>query len=382
MAIRVTTDIPFGNAADIHIGENNGVPEISFTSHPHGGTESLWFCFRANSEGAPPSRLRITLTNPDTLLGVGHGDHVYPVVKRNADSSDTDWERLSAGTVQELPDGRWNVYWDIEKPGSSVDVAVCYPYGPDELSTLLADTNKAFSVDTIGVTQHGRPMLRLSNDPGSAGGDRAGVFLMARQHSGETTGSWVLDGILREFARHGGKAPLAWVVPFTNLDGVIEGDYGKDPFPWDLNRAWSSPAMRHEILVIQRDADRWRKRCRPVFALDLHAPGANENAGVYAFQPDPGRATGAWQRSNQWATALRDGIGEYAWSEFDRVVHYGSRWQGSQTMQRWFEERGITALGIETPYGSIGETVLTRESYREIGARMARVIIERCGRIS
>ncbi|HDS74822.1 MAG TPA: hypothetical protein ENN56_04695, partial [Firmicutes bacterium] len=248
MSIRVTTDIPFGNAANVLVSDADSVPEISFTSHPHGGTESLWFCFRAIADGSPAPRLRIVLTNPDTLLGVGHGDHVHPVVRRNADSPDSDWERLPGGTVQELPDGRWNVIWDVERPGTSCDFAVCYPYGPDELATLLTDTNRAFSIDTIGVSQHGRPIPRLSNDAGSPGGKRAGIFLMARQHSGETTGSWVLDGMLREFARHGDRAPLVWAIPFSNLDGVIEGDYGKDPFPWDLNRAWSSPAMRHEIL--------------------------------------------------------------------------------------------------------------------------------------
>jgi len=39
--------------------------------------------------------------------------------------------------------------------------------------------------------------------------------------------------------------------------------------------------MRHEILVFQRDIDRWKERCKPILGIDFHAPGGCETKGLY-----------------------------------------------------------------------------------------------------
>ena len=116
---------------------------------------------------------------------------------------------------------------------------------------MIQETGSFWRVDTIGVSQGGRPLLRLSNDYGRPKGERPGVFLMARQHSGEVSGAWVLDGVLRRFAELGEAAPLVWAIPLANIDSVEQGDYGKDNFPYDMNRAWGKLPMRHETLVLQ-----------------------------------------------------------------------------------------------------------------------------------
>ena len=94
-------------------------------------------------------------------------------------------------------------------------------------------------------------------------------------------GSWVLDGLLRHAAQALDPSQLLiWVTPFAHLDGIVQGDYGKDPFPWDLNRAWTTPPMRHEVRVMQSDMTRWSQRCQPALVLDLHAPSPGEADGA------------------------------------------------------------------------------------------------------
>lgn len=132
------------------------------------------------------------------------------------------------------------------------------------------------------MSQNGNPLIRISNNYGKINGKKLGFYFIARQHSGETPGSWVLDGLLKYLAKMNCRDILVWEIPLSNIDGVLQGDYGNDNFPYDLNRAWRDPPMRHETLVFQRDINnRWKSRCKPTLILDFHAPGGTETDGAY-----------------------------------------------------------------------------------------------------
>jgi len=272
-----------------------------------------------------------------------------------------------------LPDGRNNAVWTIDTPVPVMDVAYCYPYGPDEIAALIRDTQGYWKTDTIGISPQGRPIVRLANRYGSPGAEEPGLYLMARQHSGETPGSWVLDGLLRHMTTLGDAAPLIWVVPLANIDGVMQGDYGKDNFPYDLNRAWGQVPMRHETLLIQRDMQRWAKRCRPALAADFHAPGACETDGIYCFRVSPQHAPREHEATLPWTTAIRASVdARYCAPNFERVAQYASRWETPNFTRASAQAFSIPAFSMEVPYGRCGDLVLTVEEYREAGARIAR----------
>lgn len=379
MPLRVETRVPYGNACDVEVHEEPDLAEVRFTADPHGGPEALWFCFRVVEEQPGASRarqIRLVLKHIGNLLGGGDGSRLRPVVR----FSGADWQRLEFGTPEVLPDGRRQAAWIVGAPNPILDVAFCYPYGPPEVEALVRDTKGYWSADTIGVSQAGRPLLRLCNDPGLLGSHRPGLYLIARQHSGETPGSWVLDGFLRQMAEEGEAAPLVWAVPLTNIDGVLQGDYGKDNFPWDLNRAWGSPPMRHEVLVLQRDMQRWKTRCRPVLAVDFHAPGASETDGIYAYVPDPQQQKEAHAAALSWTIPIQKALTcEYAAEKFTRVAAYASRWEQSPRARfggYCREVLGVCSLTFEIPYAMAGSTLLTCEHYREAGRRMARAVLQ------
>lgn len=370
MALAVDTSIPFGNACNVSVGIEDGIPVVSFAADPHGGPESLWFCFRLMDFSPSKDRagkVKLVLKHVRNMLGGNAPANIRPVVKPH----DGDWERIGPGTSEKSPDGRESASWLIDAPDPFCDVAFCYPYGRADVDLLVEESNGCWKKDVIGVSQAARPLIRLSNGYGEEKSDRPGLYLTARQHSGETPGSWVLDGFLRHVATMGDKAPLIWAVPLTNIDGVEQGDYGKDNFPFDLNRAWGSPPMRHETLVFQRDMRRWKERCKPVLGIDFHAPGGCEKDGIYAYLPKPDKFPEEHKEAAEWADAAAGALGpEFAAEDFGRVAEYKSRWETPHFTTFCCTE-GFTALAFETPYAEAGKTLLTREKYREAGKRMA-----------
>jgi hypothetical protein len=190
----------------------------------------------------------------------------------------------------------------------------------------------------------------------------------------------VLDGFLRRIAERGDDAPLVWAVPLANIDGIEQGDYGKDNFPIDMNRAWGVPARRHETLVYQQDMRRFTRRCRPVLALDFHSPGACENEGVYLFGTDASKERARYEALRPWADAVEQALGRrYAADPFLRVADYPSRWEFGWFTQACWALFGFPGLSSETPYGMIHDIPLTQKEYQRIGGLMADAVCDMAG---
>jgi len=368
MAVQVRTDFAGGNACALEISEADGADVVRFAAAPHGGTEALWFSLAV--EGCGPRPVDVVLTNLDSCLGdATQWERVWPVARQG----DGPWLRLPAGNVRLLADGRREVCWRVQPAGDAFQLAFCYPYGQAELAALVHDTGGYWSCDAVGVSGGGRPLPRLSNSGGAEGATAPGIYLVARQHAGETPGSWVLDGLLRRAAET--VAPdelLLWAAPLANLDGVVEGDYGKDPFPHDLNRAWTVPPMRHEVLVLQRDMRRWARRCRPAAVVDLHAPGGCETEGAYFFIPRAARPPDSVAAARAALEVLLSRLPEDIVSR--EPVHqpsYPSRWDADGTIGGWaWDHLSLPSVSLETPYGASRELPLTPVEYGRLGAAL------------
>jgi len=160
----------------------------------------------------------------------------------------------------------------------------------------------------------------------------------------------------------------------------VQGDYGKDNFPYDLNRAWGQPPMRHEVLVMQHDVRRWTERCAPVLAIDFHAPGACETEGMYTYLPHEDERAAVRQKTIHWATVLGTALAPTCGApDFGRRVGYKSRWNTPMFGTYASESLGIPTLAIETPYSMARDTLFTREAYRDAGGRIAETLLGRVG---
>ena len=375
MSLKALTKIPYGNCRIISMSVEGETAEVQFTPDPNGGPECLWFCFRLletkPEEASAVKKVRLVWKHFQNALGAGDPNNCRPACRHG----EKEWGRLKPGRLQTAADGQIEVSWELEYPTPEIEIAFCYPYGMVEVKQFLAKTKGQWKDDSIGLSQQGRPMLRLCNDYSAEGAKRPGVYLIARQHSGETPGSLALDGVLYELSRVPNSPLVAWCVPLANIDGIMWGDYGKDNFPYDLNRAWGVPAMRHEVLAMQRDVERWKSRCRPVLAIDFHAPGACEAEGIYCFLPNPEKHKEMHDKAAKHANVLEQALGkEYAAANFKRVPTYPSRWNTPSAVD-YFCGLGICALTIEVPYALAGQNLLTRKHYREAGKKIADAIL-------
>jgi len=376
MNLKVLSRFPGGNAADVEILNNGPIPEVRFASDPRGGPEALWFFFSLEHMAPEPIRetkLKLTWLYFDNVLGAADSSICLPVCQKAGQP----WARLNQGEETRTPDGRRQLSWLIPYPAPSVDVAFCFPYGQADVGALIESSQDYWQATPIGLSQGGRQILRLHNAVGRVGATQPGIYIVARQHSGETPGSWVLDGFLRCLAQMEKTDYVIWAVPLTDIDGVVHGCYGKDGFPYDVNRAWGSPPMRHEALVVRKDVRRWKERCCPMLALDLHAPGACESDGVYAYVSKEDDLPGPLaSKENKWCHALEKELqADFASPAFKRIIGYRSRWGTPSFADYMRTEMEVPTLTIEIPYSQVRGTVLTQKSYREIGHRMALTVL-------
>lgn len=113
------------------------------------------------------------------------------------------------------------------------------------------------------------------------GEGRRSIILTARHHACESTGSYVLEGVLREFAKNPVEDSKVFCVPFVDYDGVVDGDQGKARKPHDHNRDYSSKeSIYPETAAIKEYAD--KNGCN--YGFDFHSPwhmgGENDNVFI------------------------------------------------------------------------------------------------------
>ncbi len=90
---------------------------------------------------------------------------------------------------------------------------------------------RGVNFDIFCVSEKGRnvPCLKFGN------GSKH-VLLTARHHACESTGSYVLEGVLDELLTDIPDEIVITCVPFIDYDGVVDGDQGKGRIPHDHNR--------------------------------------------------------------------------------------------------------------------------------------------------
>ncbi len=377
MTLKAITRFPGGNAAAVTITEREGLPEIRFISDPCGGPEALWFYFRLEETKPEPERhtkVRLTWTMIDQVHGGTESVCCHPVCA----SPGHTWTRLKQPDENRNEAGLRELSWLIPHPAPQTEIALCFPYGKPELDNLAERSRGFWQTAAVGLSQGGRLLERWYNDPGTTGGSHPGVYLVARQHGGETPGSWVLDGLMRHWAsaRKGGY--VVWAVPLADPDGAEWGWFGREQVPWDMDRAWGQPPLRHEALGLQQDLERWKGRVKPLLVLDLQAPGAFERDGVYAYAAAEGTPTAT--EETKWCNVIRNELkADYAADTFQRVDQRPVRLAGTSLVEYVRATLGLPALTLSIPYAQAGEQMLTQKSYREIGQRIAQAIQRRNG---
>lgn len=135
-----------------------------------------------------------------------------------------------------------------------------YPWARHLELVNRARSSPRARVDILGHSVEGRPIHRIrvgdDGDDGDAEADEAAsrrhVWILARQHPGETMGGWFMEGVLSRLldpedpvAQSLLEGAVFHLVPLMNPDGAVQGNQRTNARGRNLNREWLIPS-RHE----------------------------------------------------------------------------------------------------------------------------------------
>ncbi len=110
------------------------------------------------------------------------------------------------------------------------------------------------------------------------------IILTARHHACESTGSYVLEGVLDDLIDNPIEGFQILCVPFVDYDGVIDGDQGKNRVPHGHNRDYSDenpPIFPETSRIIE-----YTENNNVCYGFDFHSPWHRgwEHDNVYIVQ--------------------------------------------------------------------------------------------------
>jgi len=302
-----------------------------------------WFHFRVGGCAGRPLELRITglaaAAYPDGWLGY-----------RACVSEDrTYWARAETGYDAGLEGGTMTIRY-------TPDAATCWfayfaPYSMERHHDLVAETAACDGVThrVLGRSLDGQPIDCLSLGEGEKQ-----VWLIARQHPGESMAEWWIEGALEMLtdpadphARALRQRCRFHVVPNCNPDGSRRGHLRTNAAGVNLNREWHEPSAERspEVLAIRGGMD----ETGVDFAMDVHGDEAIPAVFFAGFEGIPG-----WTEAQGEAYRHYRAILERRTPDFQTRRGYPAARPGkanlSMSTNQIAERFGAVSMTLEMPF--------------------------------
>lgn len=247
----ISADYSGGNIRLHGMYEENGVTHV-YLEQDLTGTKRWWFYWNFRVDFAPAGDVEFHFLNRDVVCPRG------PAV--SADGRNWDYQ-------PELLIDNKNFRYTFDGSGQSRWFAFCIPYVFADLKAYqrkLAQ-NPLVEQTILTVSEQGRDIPAFTFGSGSRN-----VFFASRAHCCEATGSFTLEGVIDELLTN--ERMLRdfrfFVVPMLDIDGVENGDQGKDRIPHDHNRDYLPEPHFAVIRALQKlGADN-----PPYVFIDFHSP--------------------------------------------------------------------------------------------------------------
>lgn len=230
--------------------------------------------------------------------------------------------------------------------GASVQVAYFAPYGLEAHARLLERGAAVGGRDQLVQTPDGRSIERLTFGRGAWR-----IWLLGRQHPGESMASWWMEGaVSRLIELTADKADMLdhasiSVVPLVNPDGLVRGNLRANAAGRDLNREWADPHRQEapEIAALLDEMERWGAD----LVLDVHGDECVPHVFIDSrpASPDPEVA----QRQADGA-ALFKALLEARSPAFQTAEGYPDDYAGDGAA-------GMCARAVSARFGAIGMTL-------------------------
>jgi murein tripeptide amidase MpaA len=256
MSISITSQFDAG-AIDVLSTDDPAAIRLRVRPDSHADF-AQWFYFRVS--GVRDEPLTMTFENAaDCAFADGWRD--YRAV--------ASYDRINWFRVPTRYDGR---VLTIEHTPDFDAVYYAYfePYSEERHAGFLGAVQQMphATLTEIGRTVQGRPMslvtLGLTEEGAQPGKPKKNVWIIARQHPGETMAEWFVEGLIKRLAGWGDWAgdPFArlifdhavfHIVPNMNPDGSALGNLRTNAAGANLNREWMEPdaARSPEVLAVR-----------------------------------------------------------------------------------------------------------------------------------
>jgi len=244
-ALEWSADFEQGRAANVHL-RKDGAIGFSIPSEP-GGDEYLWFFFRVAMKNQ--QRAEFVLEN---AAGAHQTGKRWKITKPFASTDGRNWIRTT-GISYAKESGLGNLLsppvFRFQSPVSADTLWVAYfqPYTISDLESFLSGIEKypGVVISILGRSEENRdiPLLRIANPEPAEGAEKQTIWVVCREHPGETPASFVCEGMIRALLDHpaGKRLRSAFsfaIVPMLNVDGVARGYYYHNARGVNLARDW------------------------------------------------------------------------------------------------------------------------------------------------
>ena len=208
-----------------------------------------WFYFRLQGAQGEPCTIRF----------LNAGQAAYPAGWEGYQAM-ASYDRINWFRVPTSYDGK---VMTIEHTPAMDSVYYAYfePYSWERHLELLdrAQMSEHVRMVDLGSTVDGRDLNMLVI--GEPSPEKKKVWVIARQHPGETMAEWFVEGMLdalldpaHPFGRQLLKESVFYVVPNMNPDGSVRGNLRTNAAGANLNREWLNPSMERspEVFLVRQ----------------------------------------------------------------------------------------------------------------------------------
>jgi murein tripeptide amidase MpaA len=382
-----SSDFECGNGQNFkRIGEN----EYEFEIRPDSNSsDRQWFYFAVNNAAGRTLTFHITETNHTNIPHFW--SRARPVSSWDGGKT---WAHVTGHREYKISENRFIFNHSILT--DHVLIAFHFPYSYSYFISRLAEWRKhpSVSISHLGNTKGNNKIECLKIEEGETPrNERVGIWITARVHAGETTSSWMLDGLIdyllhdTQSVRKLREKTVFNIVPMVNPDGVIQGNYRNNKAGVNLNRVWDdlehtdSPSVKAVVDAIHK----WTDEGNPYdIFLDLHSD--SEATTNYAFHAAEGVEPPLAENPTNYHFRLRDFLvrlsevnHDFSYDYHEGPEHNTSDLRFSRTHQMM--THGVLSLLFEGTYSRVEQSknpddYMTPERHRRLGASLGHVLLE------
>ncbi|HXX83485.1 MAG TPA: M14-type cytosolic carboxypeptidase [Casimicrobiaceae bacterium] len=243
MTLKISSAFDSG-AIEVVSAERAHDIQVNIRSDSHADFRQ-WFHFRLQGSAGEPCRIRFLNAAKCTYVD---GWRDYRAV---ATYDGARWFRVPTSF-----DGTEMVIEHVPRR-DSVYYAYFEPYSWQRHLDLLGRMagSPRVQVRDLGSSLEGRELSMAT--VGSAGSGKRPLWIIARQHPGETMAEWFVEGLLERLVDDGDPVARALldgavlhVVPNMNPDGSVRGNLRTNAAGANLNREWMAPTLERSPEVL------------------------------------------------------------------------------------------------------------------------------------